>query len=386
MLRSSVPCISFKFFLLAACILPLGLSSGCAPHSLGEVLGTDATRIRSAEHRMLLADEKAAARRFVDFGAMAELVYEDADGEVQEGDRCMKPLNLCKSKEKKRAEVRENLHRHLRKAKWERELLVSKLEGRPALKRCEDDYGLFYGVWTRKLENQPKEVVFAFRGTQFLTCPDWRYGNLHHLWGEEDNQYHRAWQEVQVWINFYEKGGEDVIFYTAGHSLGAGVAQHILYRMPHKIRQVYAFNPSWVTGYTYLGRDRLKGCECPDGKGSAEARIYRIYESDEILAGPRFIIKSFFLPNNRHIQEVRFGGTKGDAITEHNMGHLANLLLERSEFTPKERHDISHVALDDSWIQGQKAPEHTEIFKKAQKKACLDPQSKHACRIPKKWQ
>ena len=114
-------------------------------------------------------------------------------------------------------------------------------------------------------------------------------------------------------------------YYTTGHSLGGGLAQHVLYSNPDTVNQAFAFDPSSVTGYADQSpATQVSACQCRQDSPDGEARIYRAYDSYEILASLRIVHKTF-LPPERHIQEVRFPNSHS-----HSMKGLAFYLLDNS--------------------------------------------------------
>ncbi len=113
-------------------------------------------------------------------------------------------------------------------------------------------------------------------------------------------------------------------FYAAGHSLGGGLAQNVFYRYPEDFWQVYAFDSSPVTGYADNDPSEKKSsCDCRMDELGGEVRVYRIYETDEVLAffrGPLKLIN----PLSRHIQEVRFSFDVNHSISGLAKGMIDN--------------------------------------------------------------
>lgn len=192
---------------------------------------------------------------------------------------------------------------------------------------CEDDVGLFFRVWT--MESDTRQVVIAFRGTWGFK--DWLYGNLHWLtrFLPMEDQYSRARVAVQrVFNRFDDEPGKATRFYTTGHSLGGGLAQHVLYSYPDKVAQAFAFDPSSATGFAdQSSTNQVSGCECNSNELNGEPRIFRVYDAYEILANLRIFHKTF-LPPERHIQEVRFPNA-----ASHSMKGLAFYLLSKANST-----------------------------------------------------
>ena len=285
----------------------------------GRVLGEDVPRIRSSHIRMKLADGPAAAARFLPFAVMSALAYaEDVD--------CGHPRKLDEAASRA---LRAIIERST--PEWSGWKRVPELE---KAGQCEDESGLYYNVWKRESASTV-EAVIAFRGTSGLR--DWTHGNLHWLarFFIED-QYPRARGYGDEVIRHFTTGagkpaaGRTVRFYTTGHSLGGGLAQTVFYAHPREIAQVFAFDPSAVTDYREQDLEKhQQACAC-DGAPPPEARIYRFYESYEILTHLRFVHKLFFAPN-RHIHEVRFGfPASANPISRHSMSNLAFAMSKES--------------------------------------------------------
>lgn len=322
----------------------LSVLQGCTHFAIKdcgeEVIGKNEPRIRSSHFRMLLADLPATANRFAPYAAMSALAYAQDEN--------------CGTEEKKLTpEERTKLKLALEARGWEE---VKDVQWVPS---CEDDTGLFLNVWKRA--GATTDVVVAFRGTWGLK--DWLYGNLH--WFTRflpmDDQFVRARQVMQrVFEQFSGSPDKAYRFYTTGHSLGGGLAQHILYSYPDKVIQAIAFDPSSVTGFAdQTPANQVAGCECSAAELDGEPRIFRVYDAYEILANLRIFHKTFF-PPERHIQEVRIP-TKAS----HSMKGLAFYLLDQAA----SKTDYSHP-----WYTGKGhyiANETcTEAFKKHQQKSC----------------
>lgn len=336
----------------------------------GKVLGEDVPRIRSSQVRMKLEDGRAGAARFAPYAAMAALAYEEAES-CSTKKKKLSPVALEKLRNALEASTRGG-------ARWQIDEAIS-----PA-GFCQDNLGFSYHVWSRKAGGK-LDVVIAFRGTDNDSTDDWVYGNLYWVtrWFTKENQYGRAEDIARRVIEYFRVGpgrptdGTDIRFSSAGHSLGGGLAQHILYALPEYIDQAYAFDSSPVTAHTDTdNRGRVvSACSCLQELG-AEARIYRFYESYEILTHLRFIHKLFFAPD-RHIQEVRFGyEASPNAISEHSMFDLALNLRADAEAEPKRPHVMP-------WYSGhgfKNGTSCTAVFEDAQRQSCAVPaDSEHPC-------
>ena len=332
-----------KDFWLIAFILTITSCTHLAIEDCGsQVLGVNEARIRSSHFRMLLEDRAAAANRFLPAAAMSTLAYvEDSD--------CGKETAKVTSQE------REALERILQNERW---MEVTEIEWIPA---CEDNVGLFYRVWKKELDDAT-QVVVAFRGTWELK--DWFYGNLHWLtrFLPIEDQYSSARKNMQKVFDYFSESKKPVQFFTTGHSLGGGLAQHILYSNPTKIIQAVVFDPSSVTGFAdQTPENQVSACECDSSALNGEARIYRVYDAYEILANLRIFHKLVF-PPERHIQEVRFPNE-----ASHSMKGLAFYLFDRAN----EKKSDQYV---NPWYSGQgnhgATQSCTHAFASEQKKSC----------------
>ncbi len=301
---------------LAPILLILSLF-GCSSLYLGDcpaggVIGVDKPRIRSWRVRTLLADEVAAADRFVDYAAMSAYAYaEPADQD-------------CGNDPKIKPEEKRRLKKWLNDAGWER---VIDAEYAPS---CEDDVGLFYHVWKRETAKKT-EVIIAFRGTWGFN--DWWYGNSY--WVRriftDKHQYTAARvyaEKIMQYIHEKNVVGKALEFSSTGHSLGGGLAQAVLYDQVNTLnfKQAYAFSPSSATAYTSRG-DKSEFAKCVSNGNYPEPRIYRIYESYEILANLRIFHKLAF-PPERWINEVRFNYADGtNPVAQHSMVRFALALI-----------------------------------------------------------
>jgi pimeloyl-ACP methyl ester carboxylesterase len=192
--------------------------------------------------------------------------------------------------------------------------------------------GLGIQIWMRR---DCSEMVVAFRGTDFHQSDDWlsnfrwvtRVLPLH-------DQYEQAREHVDLMIDaaIAKRGCTPRRITAIGHSLGGGLAQHAAYSQIGRkgrpnITRVYAFDPSFVTGF----RDRALRGERLD-RAVRGLRIDRIYEHGEILAYPRFFLRQIETPAacDPQVRLVRFNLLTGSVGEQHSMSALTRKLIEAS--------------------------------------------------------
>jgi Alpha/beta hydrolase family len=195
--------------------------------------------------------------------------------------------------------------------------------------------GLGVQIWARKGVPCP-EAVIAFRGTVGGDKGDWE-SNFHWILRAFPiyDQYDQVRDHVRDFIGrlerdkCYRAGRTEVI--AVGHSLGGGLAQLAAYS-DSRIRRVYAFDPSMVTGYYSVdppNRDRnVQGL-----------RMERIYEFGEVLAYGRLIMLHYIplSPCNPRVVSVRFRVFQGAPIALHSLTDLDNGLLRVARGSEPEK-------------------------------------------------
>ena len=184
-----------------------------------------------------------------------------------------------------------------------------------------------------------REAVIAFRGTVPGSVGDW-VSNFHWFIRALPvyDQYDQVRDHIGGFIDqieaqpCYRKNVTRIV--TLGHSLGGGLAQIAAYADP-RVRRIYAFDPSPVTGYSSGGlthRDEnVRGL-----------RSERIYEHGEILAYLRYFARQFTPPTpcNPRIVNVRFDVLRGSALDQHGIDDLTSAFLRESRGALPERDPI----------------------------------------------
>jgi hypothetical protein len=185
---------------------------------------------------------------------------------------------------------------------------------------CKPVDGLEFHVW-RRADPLCTEAVIAFRGTDLRYFGDlvsnfrWFLGGVRRF-----DEYDQVGLHINAVVHEIERRGcgrKGAVLIAAGHSLGGGLAQHAAYAN-RKIRYVYAFDPSPVTGFFDI--DALLRNEDKKGLG-----IDRAYQAGELLALPRLILAGLFPPSDcdPRVRTVRFNVLPpGTLVEEHNISEL----------------------------------------------------------------
>lgn len=208
-------------------------------------------------------------------------------------------------------------------------------------------YHLRVEVWTH---NDPPMVAVAFGGTVVNNQNDWA-ANLRwflpkwFLAGHPD-EYSTVVQEFgPAFVSEFRHQLESTdptwaflrqaTIYSTGHSLGGGLAQQFAYALPQdekvpRVRKVYAFDPSPVTGYYSVD-------EYDRETNSQSLAIDRIYERGEILALVRSLTSFFVTPkaSSPTITGVRYAlFYPATPVGGHSIKHLSCRLKDVAQSRP----------------------------------------------------
>ncbi len=307
-----------------------------------EVLGVrtpGTVRIRTEHYRAMIAEPELASKRLAPYALMSAYTYRVPP-------HCIYPKKVPEAVTAQETTLKkEILEIGIEESHWgEREELSIPDSAVPPTFGCEDKTGLMYNVWERQQDNQTI-VVVAFRGTSG-DIGDWIYGNL--WWFTRilpsDNQFDLARVHMQRIIYHYEadatmKGMRPPRFITTGHSLGGGIAQHMLYSFPSRVEQAIVFDPSPVTASADASTkaNEVMDCSCLPQRLKdigvnlgTEARILRVYFDYEILSIFRLPHKIFFKPLP-YVQEITFNLSGSlNQVTRHSMSDLAEAIHKGS--------------------------------------------------------
>jgi len=187
-------------------------------------------------------------------------------------------------------------------------------------------------VWTNP---SCRAVAVAFGGTVLESGKDWR-SNFRWFIPYHDDEYTEIVQRfAPAFAEEFLKREEQpqwaflrqASIYATGHSLGGGLAQQFAYSLPKDppgphVTQVFAFDPSPVTGYYSVKEDIRQYNE-------RDLKIDRIYERSEILAILRSFTNFVYKPSaaNPSIRHVRYSLFRTrNPFASHSIEQLARQL------------------------------------------------------------
>lgn len=178
---------------------------------------------------------------------------------------------------------------------------------------------LTYRLWVSTDPNTPRVAMWVFRGTHIRADYISNFRWLTFWLGYEDHyeQTARITKEMVDWI--HREYGAGTIIFTAGHSLGGGLAQTAAYKACGDIRTVFAFDPTPITHHTV---------RC--GMDARPKNFYRVFEQSEILSYFRFPFRKVLglQEQSPRITEVKVHLFNGIFVKGHNMAQLASELAK----------------------------------------------------------
>jgi pimeloyl-ACP methyl ester carboxylesterase len=309
---------------LIAAAIALPPLFGCSGLHLGQAPDQVIQRTEGEDNYEQNQKAGPVAARVLPYALLAEQSY---DSQVYATHRLAPRASVCAADERTDCDPRDDQ----RAARWLNEWrYVWGCEGPDACGvrtpgQSDPVGGLGVQIWARK-GARCLEAVIAFRGTVGGDKGDWE-SNFHWILRAFPvyDQYDQVRDHVGDFIGHIEhdrcyRAGQTEIT-AVGHSLGGGLAQLAAYSDP-RIRRVYAFDPSMVTGYYSVdppNRDRnVQGL-----------RMERVYEFGEVLAYGRLIMLHTIplSPCNPRVVSVRFRVFQGAPIALHSLTDLDNGLL-----------------------------------------------------------
>jgi hypothetical protein len=221
----------------------------------------------------------------------------------------------------------------LLKAGWQRWSDFPDAELAEAVRKAQ----LRFEVWERR---EPAAVVIVFGGALFTSRDDW-LANLRWFIPWHIDAYTQVVERLgPAFVRRYAERLMDPAaqhlraapLYAAGHSLGGSLAQQFAYALPQssvvpRVRAVYAFDPSPVSGYFSVDPSRRD-------ENQRHLAIDRIFERGELWAALRPLINFVVPPSAEHptIRTVRYQLFYAlNPIAGHAMGKLACRLYEASD-------------------------------------------------------
>lgn len=229
-----------------------------------------------------------------------------------------------------KTEVRSSPEDDLNKRGWRLSTAMAKYTGLTT--KLEASH-LRVQVWVSASENS---VAVTFGGTVIDNDEDW-ISNLRWFIPFHKDEYTETVQVFNpAFVDAFVKEirgtmekPDSVILYSTGHSLGGGLAQQFAYSLPldaniPRVRKVYAFDPSPVTGYFSV---KLKTRRV----NKTGLLIDRVYERGEILAYARSILNFIHAPSavNAAIRQVRYNlFYTVNPFSGHSIAELASKLWD----------------------------------------------------------
>ena len=295
------------FIAVAAVLLLLPMSPACSQSA-------EQVTIREPGHRMLGEPQPIVneASNLLDFARLSEAVYErtpdgSAEAAQRQGSGCPEP------------------HDALRRSGW-----TMWTDFPPANLKAEVEAShLRVEVWSQP--GARPRVAVAFGGTEFKNLKDWM-SNLRWFIPIRNDEYTQIVKQIApAFVDAFAGRAaqpawaylKDATVSSTGHSLGGGLAQQFAYalplRAPRRVTQVFAFDPSPVTGFYSVA------AEVRDVNKTG-LLIDRIYERDEILASVRSVLAVVYPPSaaDPSLRGVRFNAfDTRNPLSGHSIAELA---------------------------------------------------------------
>jgi hypothetical protein len=184
--------------------------------------------------------------------------------------------------------------------------------------------GLAFKIWEQVSSGQIK-VVIAFRGTNVKELADWET-NIRWVrrWVDDKwDQYNQVQDLTPKLVDaiYQRHQGQQISIVATGHSLGGGLAQQAAYATD-KIKEVFAFDPSPVTGYYDIPKEKI-------AVNKKNIKVERVYERGEWLSYARTLVRVGYQLSSEdpNIAEIGFNFVKlKNPITKQH--GIASLALE----------------------------------------------------------
>jgi hypothetical protein len=207
---------------------------------------------------------------------------------------------------------------------------------------CKDAYskrgwefgsGPVYHVWARQRfphagREECTEISIAFRGTVGWNRWDWT-SNAARYATPYDDYYHQLQRNINAIVNqirnldCYKRARHAPQIVSTGHSLGAGLAQFVALANK-RIRKVFAFDPSPVTGAHLIDKNVLRA-------NVQGLTIDRIAQYGEVLSYPRRLVEEYppaGSPCNPVVRTVNVDAVRGGAVDLHMINPLAARIVD----------------------------------------------------------